>query len=161
MARAFNVKMGFDAGDDKLPERFFQPMRAGTLKGHYIDKDAFEQAKLLYYGMMGWDAEGRPTQAKLEELGVGWIWDEIKEKSLPDARDCQAFRHGAPPFAARYIRVVGRGDPGWLYGADLISLLGAPDGEVSAAAVNGVTVPFDTPIPKNATILLVTNVNGG
>jgi sulfur carrier protein ThiS len=43
----------------------------------------------------------------------------------------------------------------------LISLLGAPDGEVSAAAVNGETVPFDTLIPDRATILLVTTVNGG
>ncbi len=44
---------------------------------------------------------------------------------------------------------------------DLINLLGAPEGEVAAAAVNGETVPFDTPIPDRATVLLVTNVNGG
>ncbi|MCL4559172.1 MAG: aldehyde ferredoxin oxidoreductase family protein [Chloroflexi bacterium] len=81
MARAFNVMMGFDASDDTLPERFFEPMRAGSLKGHAINREDFEQAKHLYYGMMGWDAQGRPTQAKLEELGVGWVWDFMKEKA--------------------------------------------------------------------------------
>ncbi len=74
MARAFNVRCGFSAADDTLPERFFEPMRAGTLKGHFIDRAAFEQALSLYYGMLGWDADGVPTRARLEELGIGWVW---------------------------------------------------------------------------------------
>jgi aldehyde:ferredoxin oxidoreductase len=53
-------------------------MRAGTLQGHKIDRQAFEEGKLLYYGMFGWDADGRPTQAKLEELNVGWIWERLQ-----------------------------------------------------------------------------------
>lgn len=77
MARAFNVRHGFDAADDNLPERFFEPMRAGTLQGHLIDREAFAQALSLYYGMMGWDERGVPTRAKLEELNVGWVWDAI------------------------------------------------------------------------------------
>jgi len=77
MARAFNTRHGFSAQDDRLPERFFEPMRAGTLKGHAIDRQAFEEALPLYYAMMGWDADGKPTRGKLEELGVGWIWDAI------------------------------------------------------------------------------------
>jgi aldehyde:ferredoxin oxidoreductase len=56
-------------------------MRAGTLKGHAIDRQAFYEALSLYYGMMGWDAEGCPTRAKLEELGVGWIWEKQIEKA--------------------------------------------------------------------------------
>jgi aldehyde:ferredoxin oxidoreductase len=74
MARAFNVRYGFSAADDSLPERFFEPMRAGTLKGHFIDRQAFEQALSLYYGMLGWDENGVPTRARLEELGIGWVW---------------------------------------------------------------------------------------
>jgi aldehyde:ferredoxin oxidoreductase len=77
MARAFNYRHGFSSKDDRLPERFFEPMRGGTLKGHSIDKDQFQEALGLYYGMMGWDADGRPTRAKLEELGVGWIWQYL------------------------------------------------------------------------------------
>jgi aldehyde:ferredoxin oxidoreductase len=73
MARAFNYRHGFTAADDRLPERFFEPMRGGALEGHFIDKQAFADALQLYYGMMGWDANGAPTRAKLEELSVGWI----------------------------------------------------------------------------------------
>jgi aldehyde:ferredoxin oxidoreductase len=78
MARAFNYLHGFSADDDKLPERFFEPMRGGTLKGHFIDRQAFEKGLRLYYGMMGWDTRGRPTEAKLEELAVGWVWDRLE-----------------------------------------------------------------------------------
>jgi hypothetical protein len=28
--------------------------------------------------MMGWDSQGKPSRAKLEELSVGWIWDKIE-----------------------------------------------------------------------------------
>lgn len=78
MARAFNYMHGFSAVDDGLPQRFFEPMRGGTLKGHYIDKKAFEKGIKLYYGMMGWDQDGEPTEAKLEELAVGWIKDKLQ-----------------------------------------------------------------------------------
>lgn len=74
MARAFNYLHGLTKEDDRLPERFFEPMRGGTLKGHFIDREQFNKALELYYGMMGWNEAGMPTEAKLEELGVGWIW---------------------------------------------------------------------------------------
>ncbi len=79
MARAFNCRMGFTAADDRLPERFFEPMRAGTLRGHCIDKQQFSEALPLYYGMMGWDEKGVPTRAKLAELAVGWVGPLLKE----------------------------------------------------------------------------------
>jgi len=83
MARAFNCLRGFTAADDTIPDRFFEPMRDGTLKGHAIDRDQFDKALKLYYGMMGWDEAGVPGQAKLEELGVGWIWDKLKGEKVP------------------------------------------------------------------------------
>jgi aldehyde:ferredoxin oxidoreductase len=78
MARSFNTIRGLRDKDDQLPERMFEPMRGGTLKGHAIDRKAFDQALQLYYGMMGWDSQGKPSRAKLEELSVGWIWDKIE-----------------------------------------------------------------------------------
>ncbi len=86
MARAFNVMRGFTRADDSLPHRFFEPMRAGTLKGHKIDREQFEDALLLYYGMMGWDSNGVPTQAKLEELGVGWVGDLMKAAPISSGK---------------------------------------------------------------------------
>jgi aldehyde:ferredoxin oxidoreductase len=84
MARAFNYRHGFTAADDRLPERFFEPLRAGTLKGHAIDREQFAQALALYYGMLGWDAAGAPTRAKLEELGVGWVWNSLAPPAPSD-----------------------------------------------------------------------------
>jgi sulfur carrier protein ThiS len=43
----------------------------------------------------------------------------------------------------------------------LVACLGAPQDEVAAAAINGETVPLETVIPENATVMLVTHVNGG
>ncbi len=80
MARCFNIREGFSDRDDTLPERMFEPMREGRLKGHKIDRIEFQKALKLYYGMMGWDESGVPTQAKLEELNVGWVGKMIRSR---------------------------------------------------------------------------------
>jgi len=79
MARAFNVREGFTKDDDWIPERFFEPLEGGPLKGYKLSKDEFKQAIATYYQMMGWDEGGVPTKAKLEELDVGWVADELKK----------------------------------------------------------------------------------
>jgi aldehyde:ferredoxin oxidoreductase len=73
LARLFNIREGLTADDDRLPERFFQPQTSGPLSKTALDKDEFDKAKRLYYGMMGWDPDtGIPTRAKLEELDIAW-----------------------------------------------------------------------------------------
>jgi aldehyde:ferredoxin oxidoreductase len=72
MAQAFNRREGFSPADDVLPRRFFTPHPSGPLKGVSREEKAFSEAKESYYRMMGWP-EGRPSGAKLEELGVDWI----------------------------------------------------------------------------------------
>ena len=32
-----------------------------------------EKAKKLYYEMMGWDEDGKPTRAKLWDLNLEWL----------------------------------------------------------------------------------------
>jgi aldehyde:ferredoxin oxidoreductase len=74
MARIFNLREGFTARDDTLPNRFFRPMEGGTLKGKKIDKKEFSSAVETYYEMMGWDPEtGAPKKAKLAELDLDWL----------------------------------------------------------------------------------------
>ena len=53
---------GFTARDDTLPDRFFQPMEGGTLKGKKIDREQFSKALETYYEMMGWDSETGGSQ---------------------------------------------------------------------------------------------------
>ncbi len=71
MARLFNIREGFTAADDKLPDRFFQPKRNGVLSTKFYDPEQLERAKSYYYTLMGWDAKtGIPAPEKLQELGI-------------------------------------------------------------------------------------------
>ncbi len=71
MARLFNIREGFSAADDRLPNRFFQPKRNGVLSTKFYDPEQLEKAKSYYYTLMGWDAKtGIPTPEKLQELGI-------------------------------------------------------------------------------------------
>jgi len=71
MARSFNIREGFTATDDTLPQRFFQPKTDGALADKAVDRVKFEKAKSYYYTLMGWDAHsGMPLPEKLEELGI-------------------------------------------------------------------------------------------
>jgi len=77
LIRCFNIREGFTAKDDVLPDRFFEELEFGARKGQKLDREKFYEAIRLFYEMAGWDHEGRPTKAKLYELGLGWVADEI------------------------------------------------------------------------------------
>jgi aldehyde:ferredoxin oxidoreductase len=71
LARLFNVREGFTPEDDILPQRLHEGIGNGALKGERVDPDEFFAARRTYYEMAGWDPQtGRPTAAKLAELGV-------------------------------------------------------------------------------------------
>ena len=72
MARIFNLREGLSSKDDCLPDRIFEPLEGGALKGRRIDPQEFQKALKTYYGMMGWDENGIPLDGKLEELELGW-----------------------------------------------------------------------------------------
>jgi aldehyde:ferredoxin oxidoreductase len=73
MARMFNLREGFSSKDDTLPDRLFEPLEEGTLKGRKIDFQEFQKALKTYYSMMGWNENGIPLQSKLEELDLEWV----------------------------------------------------------------------------------------
>jgi len=78
MARAFNMREGLTADDDVLPPRMGEPLKAAAIDNWRIDPDEFVKARSLFYGMMGWDEQtGIPREAKLHELGIGWVVDEL------------------------------------------------------------------------------------
>jgi len=71
MMRLFNIREGFTADDDKLPQRFFQPKTNGALADKPLDPAKLERAKSYYYSLMAWDTHtGIPMPEKLEELGI-------------------------------------------------------------------------------------------
>jgi len=79
LARVFNLREGFTAEDDYLTERFLEPFADGPLAGVAVDREKLAAARSGYYTLMGWDAAGVPTAAKLHELGVGWAVKTLKK----------------------------------------------------------------------------------
>lgn len=80
MARIFNYREGFTSKDDTLPEVFYHNFKGGPLDGQgAINKKDFEKAIRLRYQLMGWNADtGIPIPAKLIELGLDWLINEVK-----------------------------------------------------------------------------------
>lgn len=77
LLRAFNAREGVGAEADTVPPKLLIPLRGGKSDGLAVTAAEVEAAKALYYRMAGWDENGRPTRAKLEELALGWVADEL------------------------------------------------------------------------------------
>lgn len=78
MMRAFNVREGLDRKNDVLPEKLFKPLKGGVSDGWKIERDEFESALDLYFERSGWDVEtGIPSRSKMDELGLGWVADQL------------------------------------------------------------------------------------
>ena len=80
LARIFNIREGFTNKDDWLPQRFFHPKHSGALSNTAINPQKFRKAITTYYGMMGWNNRGVPTQTTLEELNIAWTADKTPVK---------------------------------------------------------------------------------
>lgn len=67
LEKMFNISNGFSRKDDRLPERFDEPLSRGASSGN-----VFDMKKMLddYYDVMGWDSKGHPFEKKLEELDL-------------------------------------------------------------------------------------------
>jgi len=84
MFRCFNVREGFTPEDDWLPERMFEPIRTGPREGSKWDKDELSTMRHLYYRIMNWDPKtGIPTKAKLIDLDIPWVIDELEKGGKP------------------------------------------------------------------------------
>ena len=77
LLRAFNAREGVGAEADTVPPKLLIPLQGGRSDGVAVTTEEVEAAKALYYQMAGWDENGRPTRAKLEELALGWVADEL------------------------------------------------------------------------------------
>ena len=78
LLRAFNAREGVGAEADTLPPKLLVPLQGGASDGVAVTTEEVEAAKTVYYRMACWDENGRPTRAKLAELGLEWVADELK-----------------------------------------------------------------------------------
>jgi aldehyde:ferredoxin oxidoreductase len=71
VAKLFNMGEGFTRKDDSFPKRVLtEPIKAGASKGCLISQEALDEMLDEYYEERGWDKDGVPTAAKLEQLGI-------------------------------------------------------------------------------------------
>jgi aldehyde:ferredoxin oxidoreductase len=77
LLRAFNAREGVGSEADQVPPKLLIPLEGGASDGVAVTAEEVDEAKRLYYQMAGWDGEGRPTRPKLEELGLGWVADDL------------------------------------------------------------------------------------
>jgi len=73
MLRQINVRQGFTAEDDILPQRLFEKLPDGPAKGRSASEESFTRMRAQYYDLMGWDdVTGNPRAGKLRDLGLEW-----------------------------------------------------------------------------------------
>ena len=70
LTRLFNVREGFDRGDDTLPPVLEEPITDGPGAGDAISQSEFEAMRAAYYAERGWDERGVPKPATLQALDL-------------------------------------------------------------------------------------------
>lgn len=70
LARLFNNREGFGPADDRLFKKLHQPSPEGPNQGKRISHKDLARALEFYFQLQGWDDQGRPSRAKLYNLGL-------------------------------------------------------------------------------------------
>ncbi|UCC39342.1 MAG: aldehyde ferredoxin oxidoreductase, partial [Candidatus Aminicenantes bacterium] len=73
LERLFNLHAGVKWEDDSLPERFSREPILVAGKERLIPRDIIDKMRSDYYGVRGWDSQGKPEPGLLKDL-------DIKEK---------------------------------------------------------------------------------
>jgi len=67
LERYFNLKAGISPKEDKLPDRFKEPLPDGSQKGSFAH---YEELLPEYYKLRGWNEDGTIPEEKPRELGI-------------------------------------------------------------------------------------------
>ncbi|HLN90186.1 MAG TPA: aldehyde ferredoxin oxidoreductase C-terminal domain-containing protein, partial [Candidatus Binatia bacterium] len=82
LARLINVREGFSRKDDTLPWKVMNlPVPDdGPSKGAVVTQEELDVLLDDYYQARGWDVQGIPTKAKLQELGLQDYLSMVEQK---------------------------------------------------------------------------------
>ncbi len=79
LERCFNVREGTSRKDDTLPKRMLtEPLPEGPKKGSVFSPEEMKKVQDDYYAYFGWDDNGIPTEATLNELGLEFTIADVK-----------------------------------------------------------------------------------
>jgi len=84
LARAFNVREGFNRENDKLPPRLMnEPTPKGPPAGckAFVSNKDFEKCLDKYYRLRGWDRNGKSTYETLLRLNLRKAAEDLKSES--------------------------------------------------------------------------------
>jgi aldehyde:ferredoxin oxidoreductase len=74
--RLLAVRDGISRKDDNLPPRILnEALPRGPSRGIRFGRENLDRMLDEYYALRGWDREGRPTKAKLKELGIPKLFE--------------------------------------------------------------------------------------
>ncbi len=74
---------GFRKQDDYLPDHVYNvAVEQGRFEGAELDREEFTRELENLYHLRGWDSEGRPTAARLHELGLDDVAARLREARL-------------------------------------------------------------------------------
>lgn len=77
LKRLINIRLGLRRENDKLPKAMLMPFPPEGGAEGYVPP--IQKMLLAYYNARSWDAgSGFPTRAKIEALGLGWVWKDIE-----------------------------------------------------------------------------------
>ncbi|CAB1057272.1 Tungsten-containing aldehyde:ferredoxin oxidoreductase (EC, partial [Olavius sp. associated proteobacterium Delta 1] len=72
LVRAINIRRGLRRKDDQPPENHWKK-RFPELEKDLLDK---------YYQFKGWNSDGIPTKASLDELGLDYVSEEFIQRGI-------------------------------------------------------------------------------
>jgi len=76
LLRAFNLQVGIGKESDRPSNRYGSTPVDGPTEGIGI-MPHWDQMLDNYYEKMGWSPEGVPIRETLENLGIGWVWEDL------------------------------------------------------------------------------------
>jgi aldehyde:ferredoxin oxidoreductase len=85
LTRAFSVREINDFGRhlDFPPARLYEePIVSGPNEGHVIAKEDIDKLLTWYYSARGWNENGIPTRARLENVGLSEVAKDFETKGL-------------------------------------------------------------------------------
>jgi aldehyde:ferredoxin oxidoreductase len=77
LLRAYNAREGVGREADTVPKKLTKALEGGASDGVVVTVEEIEAAQDLYFEMVGWDENGLPRRAKLEELALEWVADDL------------------------------------------------------------------------------------
>jgi len=85
LTRAYNVMTGISRKDDRVGiEKFFRKSELPSRYSTYMPLDHGRFNKMIdeYYRIRGWNSSGIPSKEKLDELGLGYVREELERRGF-------------------------------------------------------------------------------